>query len=1081
MPPLRDLNVDGNDVPSDVTPQRQMAERTRTTNGPGAQTASPRSPSQRGAGASILNGTGAALPGTGASRWSNEELRSVIDTAHEAFISMDVDGLITYWNPEAESTFGWSRDEVIGRVLADTIIPPQHREAHARGMRHFLSTGEGPVLNNRIEITGLHRDGHEFPVELTISAHENNGRHIFNAFLHDITERMRSTEELELVRELALAIGEADDVEEALRLSVRAICETAHLNAGQAWILNAESSRLVSTPTWFSDSAELDPFRSASLEVTFEPGYAFIGRAWATSRPVWVDDLGSDPECMRADVAREVGLGAAFAVPVLADDTVVAVMEFLQRDQRISDKRLIELLCAVTAQLGSLIRRKRTEDELRKRELQLAHAQQVARVGSWEWDVDADRISWSDELYRIFGLDQHSFEATFDAFLRLVHPDDRDRVAAEISSALDDRAPFERELRIIRSDGATRTLRCHGEVLTDTPSHTAKMVGTCQDVTERRRAEEQIALARELALSIGEAETVEQAIAVSLRTICERTGWDLGQAWIPAATGSYLECSAAWFTTSQEVGAFRRRSESMTIEVGVGLPGNVYARKAPVWLPDVRSEQNFPRAPWAREVGLGAGLGVPVLADDEVVAVLEFFVLEPCPEDEQLVGVVSGAAAQLGNLVRRKQAEEALRKSEEGFRLLVENAKDYAIVMLDRNGHVESWNQGAERIIGYSAEDMLGYHVSRLYSPSAVEQAEPERHLELATRNGRYEESDWRLRKDGLRFWANIVITPLYEGDELRGFSYVTQDVSERKQANDELRRLSAIVEHSEDAIVSTTSDRGIITSWNPGAERLFGYSAREAIGRSITILIPPESTDEAQACPGAVCEEGRAEHREIEALRKNGGTVEVSPHRVAHQGRQRGAGRHLADRPRRHRSASAPSAISSRRSARIWIARSPITSSVKGRRMRAKEADVTMMFVDIRDFTAFAEQYEPREVLSRPSIACSSSRSRSSPSRGGHVDKFVGDGLLAIFGAPEHLPDHADRALEAALEIGDACPRAVPGRPRDRHRDRLRHRDRRKRRWRRAPRLHRDRRCRQHGIASRGGDQGHRRRHPDQ
>ena len=375
------------------------------------------------------------------------------------------------------------------------------------------------------------------------------------------------------------------------------------------------------------------------------------------------------------------------------------------------------------------------------------------------------------------------------------------------------------------------------------------MVGTCQDVTERRRSDEKIVLARELALSIGEAGSLDDAIEIALRAICERTGWELGQAWVPSSTDSHLECSSSWFTTSEAIEQFRKKSESMTFEAGVGLPGTAWSTRRPVWVPDVRSEPNFPRAPWAEEVGLGAGLAVPVLADDDVVAVLEFFVRKPCPEDEELIGVVSAAAAQLGFLVRRKQAEDALRKSEEGFRLLVENARDYAIVMLDANGYVENWNQGAERITGYSADDMVGYHVSRLYAPDAVEREEPERHLELAAANERYEESDWRVRQDGLRFWANVVITAVYEQGELRGFSYVTQDVTEQKRADDELRRLCAIVEHSEDAIVSTTSEKGIITSWNPGAERLFGYPAREAIGRSISILIPSDQVSSRESC----------------------------------------------------------------------------------------------------------------------------------------------------------------------------------------------------------------------------------------
>ena len=127
---------------------------------------------------------------------SEERTRLVIDTAHDAFIAIDADGLITDWNRQAEATFGWSREEVIGRPLTETIIPSQYREAHQRGLEHFLSTGEGPFLNKRIEITALHRSGFEFHVELTISPLRLGGTYVFNAFVHDITQRKRAEEAL---------------------------------------------------------------------------------------------------------------------------------------------------------------------------------------------------------------------------------------------------------------------------------------------------------------------------------------------------------------------------------------------------------------------------------------------------------------------------------------------------------------------------------------------------------------------------------------------------------------------------------------------------------------------------------------------------------------------------------------------------------------------------------------------------------------------------------------------------------------------------------------------------------------------
>ncbi len=128
-------------------------------------------------------------------------LRMLVDTAHDAFVGMDADGIIVDWNPQAERTFGWSSREAVGRSLAKTIIPAQHREAHERGLRHFLTTGEGPVLNKRFEITALHREGREFPVEITISAFAFGATFLFYAFLHDISERKKSEAEIRKLNE----------------------------------------------------------------------------------------------------------------------------------------------------------------------------------------------------------------------------------------------------------------------------------------------------------------------------------------------------------------------------------------------------------------------------------------------------------------------------------------------------------------------------------------------------------------------------------------------------------------------------------------------------------------------------------------------------------------------------------------------------------------------------------------------------------------------------------------------------------------------------------------------------------------
>jgi PAS domain S-box-containing protein len=139
-------------------------------------------------------------------------------------------------------------------------------------------------------------------------------------------------------------------------------------------------------------------------------------------------------------------------------------------------------------------------------------------------------------------------------------------------------------------------------------------------------------------------------------------------------------------------------------------------------------------------------------------------------------------------VAQRRRAEETLRASEERFRLLVEGVKEYAILMLDPRGYVLTWNAGAERIKGYRADEIVGQHFSRFYPADAIAQGWPEQELATATAQGRFEDEGWRVRKDGSRFWANVVITAMRDdAGNLKGFSKVTRDLTERKQAEEKL------------------------------------------------------------------------------------------------------------------------------------------------------------------------------------------------------------------------------------------------------------------------------------------------------
>ncbi|GEO04984.1 hypothetical protein AAE02nite_26480 [Adhaeribacter aerolatus] len=210
------------------------------------------------------------------------------------------------------------------------------------------------------------------------------------------------------------------------------------------------------------------------------------------------------------------------------------------------------------------------------------------------------------------------------------------------------------------------------------------------------------------------------------------------------------------------------------------------------------------------------------------------------------------------DLSERKKAEddlykayEELKDSEEKYRLLIGGVTDYAIFMLDPAGHIATWNEGAKRIKGYEANEIIGKYFSKFYSRDAILQGYPEYELRKARTDGRFEDEGWRYRKDGSAFWANVVITAIYNSKkELIGFSKITRDLTEKKQLEEQLYRINEELKESEeksrllincvqDYAILMLNPEGLITSWNVGAQRIVGYAAKEIIGKHFSVFYP--------------------------------------------------------------------------------------------------------------------------------------------------------------------------------------------------------------------------------------------------
>jgi PAS domain S-box-containing protein len=248
-------------------------------------------------------------------RAREEEVRRILETAQDAFVAMDVDGRISDWNRQAEEVFGWPREEAVGRVLSETIIPERYREQHRRGLERFLATGQGPVLDKRLELSALRRDGTEFPVELTIWALPRGSSHQFNALVHDISERLsfqtelsRQAEELTALHETTLDLLrrlEPTSLLEAILARAAALMGTQH---GYLYVVDEAVPDELVCRVGIGRFSDLPGYRLGR-------GEGLAGRAWRSGKPVAVDDYHTWPgrlpqfEWMRATAVLPLRAG----------------------------------------------------------------------------------------------------------------------------------------------------------------------------------------------------------------------------------------------------------------------------------------------------------------------------------------------------------------------------------------------------------------------------------------------------------------------------------------------------------------------------------------------------------------------------------------------------------------------------------------------------------------------------------------------------------------------------------------------------------------------------------------------------
>ena len=431
-------------------------------------------------------------------RGSETRTQSILDAALDAVITMDAGGLVMSWNARAESLFGLARAEAIGRELADLIIPLRYREAHRRGLAHFLATGEGPVIGRRVELSALRRDGSEFPVELTVTALREGPVAFFSAFVGDITERKRALQRLSAHHEATRTLSEAATLAEAAPKMLAAVGAALGWDVGALWTVDLEAQTIRCRTFWRDSPDSSSKFEALSRTLALPRGGGLPGRIWASGEPSWIPDISAETSLPRLEVAQREGLRAAFGFPIHFEGEVVGVVEYFSREPRAPDEEVLKMLADLESQVAHFWQRRRAEKALRAAQDRLGQVLASSPAVLYTLKVAGNRLlpAWvSQNMERLSGYAASEISGP-DWWSERIHPDDRERVLAENATLLT-RGYVAREYRFRHKRGDYRWVHNEKVLIRNAAGEPVEVVGSWSDVTALKQAERKLETSEE--------------------------------------------------------------------------------------------------------------------------------------------------------------------------------------------------------------------------------------------------------------------------------------------------------------------------------------------------------------------------------------------------------------------------------------------------------------------------------------------------------------------------------------------------------------------------------------------------------
>jgi PAS domain S-box-containing protein len=294
---------------------------------------------------------------------SEERLRVISAAAQDAVVMMDNRGRIAFWNEAARRIFGYSGQEAQGKRLHELIIPERQRMDFETSFIDFRKTGQGPVIGKTLELSGLRKDGAEIVTEASVSGvNVDEKRHAICIF-RDITERKRTEQMLRLEYAVARCLDGADNIAEAMRAVIRAICQTQNWECGRFLRVDEASGVLRPAEYWSVSDGAIQGLLAASQGFTHGPGVGMAGKVWQSGQPLWIPDVAKDARAVVTPIFKaESGIRGAFVFPVTAQGKTIGVLAFNSHEIREPDAHLLAATRVIGSQIGGFLKRERGKD-----------------------------------------------------------------------------------------------------------------------------------------------------------------------------------------------------------------------------------------------------------------------------------------------------------------------------------------------------------------------------------------------------------------------------------------------------------------------------------------------------------------------------------------------------------------------------------------------------------------------------------------------------------------------------------------------------------------------------------------------